>query len=68
MTGDRASTSVGRSEVDEARNRSFGAGLVDDPYPVYHRLLRECPVQHGGVSQHFGVANATEGRAKVSSP
>lgn len=61
MTEDRGSTSVGRSEVDEARNRSFGAGLVDDPYPTYHRLLRECPVQHGGVSQHFGVTNATEG-------
>jgi cytochrome P450 len=52
--------SVGRSEVDEARNRSFGAGLVDDPYPTYHRLLRECPVHAGGIAQHFGVTNAIE--------
>jgi cytochrome P450 len=47
--------SIGRSEADEARNRSFGAGLVDDPYPTYHRLLTECPVHHGGVGQHFGI-------------
>ncbi len=52
--------SVGRSDVDEARNRSFGAGLVDDPYPTYHRLLRECPVHAGGIAQHFGVTSATE--------
>lgn len=52
--------SVGRSDVDEARNRSFGAGLVDDPYPTYHRLLRECPVHPGGIAQHFGVTSAIE--------
>jgi len=49
------SSNVGRSDADEARNRSFGAGLVDDPYPVYHDLLERCPVHAGGISQLFGV-------------
>lgn len=52
----QSESSVGRSEADEARNRSFGAGVVDDPYPVYHRLLEQCPVHQGGLSQHFGGA------------
>jgi cytochrome P450 len=60
MSEAKEPASVGRSEVDEARNRSFGAGLVDDPYPTYHRLLRECPVHAGGIAQHFGVENAIE--------
>ena len=47
--------SIGRSDVDAARNRSFGAGLVDDPYPTYHRLLEQCPVLAGGISEHFGI-------------
>ena len=52
--------SVGRSEVDEARNRSFGAGLVDDPYPDLPAAVARVPRAHGGVSQHFGVTNAIE--------
>src|SRR5688572_2368629 len=60
MSEAKEPASVGRSEVDEARNRSFGAGLVDDPYPTYQRLLRECPVHAGGVAQHFGVTSAIE--------
>jgi len=60
MSTEREPATVGRSEVDEARNRTFGAGLVDDPYPTYHRLLRECPVHAGGVAQHFGVTSAIE--------
>ncbi len=46
---------IGRSEVDAARNRSFGAGLVGDPYPIYHRLLEQCPVLAGGIGDHFDV-------------
>jgi cytochrome P450 len=49
---------VGRSEADEARNRSFGAGIVDDPYPVYRELLAQCPVHRGGVGEPFGVPTA----------
>src|SRR5690606_27573019 len=48
----------GRSEADEARNRSFGAGVVDDPYPVYHELLAQCPVHRGGMGEPFGVPTA----------
>ena len=47
--------SIGRSDVDAARNRSFGAGLVDDPYPTYHRLIEQCAVLAGGISEHFGI-------------
>jgi cytochrome P450 len=46
---------VGRSEADEARNRSFGAGVVDDPYPTYRAMLAECPVHRGGVGAPFGL-------------
>ena len=49
---------IGRSEADEARNRSFGAGVIDDPYPVYRELLAQCPVHHGGVGEAFGVPTA----------
>ena len=52
---DKATGTIGRSDADDARNRSFGAGLVDDPYPTYHRLLAECPVHRGGIGEHFGV-------------
>lgn len=51
-------STVGRSEADEARNRSFGAGIVDDPYPTYHQLLAERPVHRGGVGDPFGVSTA----------
>jgi cytochrome P450 len=52
---DSAGATIGRSEADEARNRSFGAGLVADPYPTYHRLLAQCPVHAGGVGEQFGI-------------
>jgi cytochrome P450 len=51
---------VGRSEADEARNRSFGAGVIDDPYPTYRRLLAECPVHRGGIGDPFGVPAVTD--------
>jgi cytochrome P450 len=44
---------VGATEADAARNRAMGAGLVDDPYPVFHELLAKCPVEHGSLSLHF---------------
>ncbi len=44
---------VGATEADAARNRAMGAGLVDDPYPVFRELLRECPVERGSLLQHF---------------
>ena len=44
---------VGATEADAARNRAMGAGLVDDPYPVFHQLLERCPVENGSLSKHF---------------
>ncbi|MEX1008766.1 MAG: cytochrome P450 [Acidimicrobiia bacterium] len=44
---------VGASEADAIRNRMFGAGLVDDPYPTYHRLITEGPVLPGGINDQF---------------
>lgn len=48
-------TSVGVNDADAARNRVFGAGIIDDPYPRYHELTAECPVRAGLVADHFGV-------------
>jgi len=54
--GERAHVEASsRSDVDEARNRSFGAGIVSDPYPTYHRLLGEAPVHRGSVGDPFGL-------------
>src|SRR5579862_3514161 len=44
-----------RTPADEARNAAMGAGVVDDPYPLFHTLRAECPVVHGTVSERFGM-------------
>jgi cytochrome P450 len=44
---------VGVSDADEARNRVFGAGVVDDPYPTYHDLRSACPVHAAAISDGF---------------
>ena len=41
------------SEMEQRRNRSFGVGLVDDPYPRLHDLRNQCPVHTGGATAHF---------------
>ena len=46
---------VGANPADRARNRATGAGLVDDPYPVYDRLRETGPVHAGAISRAFGV-------------
>lgn len=46
---------IGINPADVARNRAVGAGLVNDPYPVYDRLRETGPVQRGAISQAFGV-------------
>lgn len=38
------------------KDAMFGAGVVDDPYPKFHELRRECPVTSGSISSQFGVA------------
>jgi cytochrome P450 len=44
---------VGATEADAARNLAMGAGLVDDPYPLFHELIARCPVEYGSLLQHF---------------
>ncbi len=44
---------VGATDADAARNSAMGAGVVDDPYPVFHELLERCPVERGSLSRHF---------------
>lgn len=43
----------GASEADAERNRAFGAGLVDDPYPTYHRLRAAAPMRAGTLEDQF---------------
>ena len=52
---------VGVSAADEARNRAFGAGLVDDPYPHFHELRGTCPVRAGSIASQFPAMAARQG-------
>jgi len=45
--------SVGASAAEDARNRVFGAGKVDDPYPRLHELRQECPIHRGSIPDQF---------------
>jgi cytochrome P450 len=44
----------------EAFDKAQGAGSVDDPYPVFDRLLRQAAVHEGGVGRHFEDATTIE--------
>ena len=44
---------LGANDADEARNRLFGIGLVDDVYPIYERLRHQGPVLPGSIETHF---------------
>jgi cytochrome P450 len=46
---------IGTTETDEARNRSFGIGLVEDVYPVYAELREQGPACPGSIAGHFPV-------------
>ena len=46
-------TTVGGSDLEVARNRTFGAGIVDNPYPVMHELRGACPVQAVGIAENY---------------
>lgn len=54
-----ATKSTGASEGDVDRNRQFGAGIVDDPYPRYHELRDQGPVHRGVQEDHFSVPDTT---------
>jgi cytochrome P450 len=55
---------IGINPADVARNRMVGAGLVNDPYPVYDRLRASGPVHRGTIAEAFGV----EGPDLANSP
>jgi cytochrome P450 len=38
-----------------SKDRFFGVGVVDDPYPRWAELQSQCPVHHGSVSGQFGM-------------
>jgi cytochrome P450 len=42
------------ARANEARDRSMGIGVVDDPYPTYHAQRAACPVHAGALSDAFG--------------
>ena len=44
---------VGAFDAEVERNRTFGAGVVDDPYPTLHRLRSACPVHAGAIEEQF---------------
>jgi cytochrome P450 len=44
---------VGGSDAEVARNRTFGAGIVNDPYPTMQHLRAVCPVHDGAIAAHF---------------
>jgi cytochrome P450 len=48
-----ATTVVGGSDAEVERNRTFGAGIVDDPYPTLHELRAVCPVHTGTITDKF---------------
>ncbi len=39
--------------TNAGRDRLMGIGVVDDPYPTYHRLRATGPVHDGRMSDHF---------------
>ena len=42
------------ARANEARDRSMGIGVIDDPYPTYHAARAACPVGSGALSRAFG--------------
>ncbi|MCH2171063.1 cytochrome P450 [Myxococcota bacterium] len=46
---------IGANAADIARNRTVGAGVVDDPYPTYDELRKSGPVHEGSISAVFGI-------------
>ena len=53
MSNEVPGPSVGASVAEDARNRVFGAGKVDDPYPRLCNLRQECPIHRGSIPDQF---------------
>ena len=45
-------------QTNAARDAAMGIGIVDDPYPTYHALRAQCPVQQGTLSEKFGYVGS----------
>jgi cytochrome P450 len=63
MPGGTLTTSGESSEeeferANAARDASMGIGIVDDPYPRYHELRAQCPVQAGTLTERFGFTGS----------
>jgi cytochrome P450 len=48
-----AAVTVGGTNAEVERNRTFGAGIVDDPYSRLHGLRGACPVHSGEIEDQF---------------
>lgn len=46
-------SAVGTSAGERQRNTAFGAGVVVDPYPVFHEKRAQCPVHDGALAAWF---------------
>lgn len=62
----RTSEGQGATDADEARNRLFGIGLVDDVYPTYAELRRDGGVHPGSIESHFPVPDLYADEAQCS--
>lgn len=55
---DQAIVDIGVNDADKLRNRRMGAGLVNDPYPLYDELRENCGVHRGELMSLFGLESA----------
>jgi cytochrome P450 len=55
---------IGTTEDERFRNKLFGAGIVRDPYPAFHRMQAECPVH----AQPLAAAFPDAAELRVMSP
>jgi cytochrome P450 len=55
------------ARANEARDRSMGIGVIDDPYPTYHAQRAACPIHTGALSAAFGF-EGTDGMLHPGRP
>src|SRR3954454_23999072 len=47
---------IGTTDDERFRNKLFGAGIIRDPYPTFHRMQSECPVHAAPLADAFPEA------------
>src|SRR5215210_6758393 len=60
MTDVREPDQLDEPDPFAAFDKSVGVGQIRDPYPLYHELRSECPVQAGPQWERFGVETPME--------